>query len=82
MKSISIIRKVDSSGRISIPKEIRDRLYFSGEETVRIFIKNNKLILLKNEPGCIFCHNKNDLKVFKNKLICNDCLLNISMNNI
>ena len=48
MYSKSIVRKVDNCGRISIPKEIRDRLNFKGEEIVRIYTDKNKIILLKN----------------------------------
>jgi len=74
MYSKSIVRKVDNCGRISIPKEIRDRLTFKGEEIVRIYTDKNKIILLKNEPGCIFCHTKDDLVVYKKRLVCRDCL--------
>jgi len=74
----SIVRKVDNYGRILIPKEIRDRLTFQGKESVRIYTDKNKIILLKNEPGCIFCHHKKNLVVYKNKLICNKCIKNIN----
>ena len=47
MKNTGVIRKIDSLGRIVIPKEIRKNLNIHNGEDVQIYIEEDKIILKK-----------------------------------
>jgi transcriptional pleiotropic regulator of transition state genes len=81
MKTTGIVRKVDELGRIVIPKETREQLYIAVKDPLEIFLdeEQSALILKKYTPGCIFCGEMNDVKGFRDKLICGSCLTNIVM---
>ncbi len=58
-----ILRKVDELGRITIPKEIRDRFQIEKHTEIDISIKDDKIILQKNKdtycPLCLKrCHHE------------------------
>ena len=74
--SSGVVRKIDSLGRICIPKSVRDRLEFNEFTPVEILYGEDKLILKKYQPGCNFCGNINEKKYtkFLGKLICSNCL--------
>ena len=44
MKSTGIVRKLDSLGRIVLPKETRKILDIKENDTIEIFIDNNRII--------------------------------------
>jgi len=76
MKTTGIVRKVDELGRIVIPKETREQLYISIKDPLEIFLDEEQaaLILKKYIPGCIFCGEMNEVKNFRDKLICVNCM--------
>lgn len=55
MKSTGVIRKVDSLGRIVIPRELRGTLEIDKGEPLEIFVENEKIILRKysNQLACV-----------------------------
>jgi len=73
-KSIGIIRKFDELGRITLPKEIRDRLGLEIKSPIEIFIDGKNIILRKQEITCTFCDVEKNLNEFNGKKICNKCL--------
>ena len=54
MKSTGIVRKIDSLGRIVIPKELRGTLDINIGDSLEIFVENEKIILRKysNQLAC------------------------------
>ena len=57
MKATGIVRKIDSLGRIVIPKELRRVFDIKDDEDVlEIFVEGNTIVLKKYEPACIFCN--------------------------
>ncbi|GAB6099997.1 AbrB/MazE/SpoVT family DNA-binding domain-containing protein [Halanaerocella petrolearia] len=74
MKSTGIVRKVDSLGRIVIPIELRRTLGIDTKDPLEIYVDGSKVILKKYEPACIFCGNAGNVVDFKGKLICPECL--------
>ncbi len=74
MKATGIIRKVDEVGRIVLPSELRAVLDIDNRDSVEIFTEDNKIILKKYEPACIFCGETDNVTLFKNKQICACCL--------
>ena len=54
MKSTGIIRKVDELGRIVLPIELRRTLDISERDELEIYMENDRIILQKFEPACVF----------------------------
>lgn len=73
MKSTGIVRKLDELGRIVLPIEIRKTMDIKDRDGVEIFIEDNKIILKKHVPACIFCGSVDNVTYIKEKLICKDC---------
>lgn len=74
MKSTGIVRKIDSLGRFVIPIELRNVLEISTSDSIEIFTDEDKIILKKYQPACLFCGNADDITYYKGKLICKNCL--------
>ena len=76
LKSTGIIRKVDSLGRVVIPKLIR-QIYDSEDDLFEIFVEGNTIVLQKYEPTCTFCGMNHEVFQYGSYNICADCLNNI-----
>ncbi|HQA49326.1 MAG: AbrB/MazE/SpoVT family DNA-binding domain-containing protein [Syntrophomonadaceae bacterium] len=74
MKSTGVVRKVDELGRIVIPIELRRTMGIEEKDALEIYVDNEKIILRKYEPACIFCGNAEDVLNYKGKNICRSCL--------
>ena len=57
MKSTGVVRKIDELGRFVLPIELRKNLGINNRDAVEIFVEDDKIILKKYEPSCIFCGN-------------------------
>lgn len=79
MKSTGIIRKVDELGRIVLPIELRRTLEIAERDELEIFMDNDRIILQKFEPTCIFCASGRALMSFRGKNICRECIRNLSV---
>lgn len=55
MKSTGIVRKLDELGRVVLPIELRRTMDLNIHDTVEIFVEDDKIILKKYHPACIFC---------------------------
>jgi transcriptional pleiotropic regulator of transition state genes len=73
MKSTGIIRKVDDLGRIVLPIELRRTLDIAERDELEIFMENDRIVLQKYEPACLFCVSNRGLVSFSRKNICGDC---------
>lgn len=74
MKSTGVVRRIDELGRIVLPIEIRRSLDINVKDPVEIFIDNEKIILQKYSPSCIFCGDADNIVFFNGKRICSKCL--------
>ena len=74
MKSTGIIRKVDDLGRIVLPIELRRTLDIAERDELEIYMENDRIVLQKYEPACIFCDSSRNLIVFGEKNVCRDCI--------
>lgn len=75
MKATGIVRKIDNLGRLVIPKEIRETMDCGKKDPMEIFVdEEDKIILKKYQPGCVFCGNFDNTVEFKGKTVCQDCL--------
>lgn len=78
MKNTGMTRAIDEVGRIVIPNEIRKSLNIKPKDELDISIDNDKIILKKIQPNCIFCNCTQGLSSFKGNNICPDCIKKIS----
>jgi len=74
VKSTGIIRKVDELGRVVIPIELRRVMGIEEKNSIEIFVDSDRIILQKHEQSCVFCGSDDEIRYYKNKLICEDCL--------
>ena len=74
MKSTGVVRKVDELGRIVLPIEIRKTLDIQQKDAIEIFIDEDKIILQKYQPACIFCNRVENIVYFNDKRVCSDCI--------
>ena len=74
MKSTGIIRKVDELGRIVLPIELRRTLDIAERDELEIFMENDRIILQKFAPACIFCGSSRNLVSFHRKNVCQSCI--------
>ena len=61
-------KKIDEVGRIVISKDIRKRLDLGINELLKIDVEDNKIVITKAEPNCIFCGNTKNLISYKDKI--------------
>ena len=78
MKSTGIIRKVDDLGRIVLPIELRRTLDIAERDELEIYMENDRIILQKYEPACIFCGSGAKLISYNGKNVCRQCIRNMS----
>ena len=81
MKSTGIIRKVDELGRVVIPIELRRTLGISEKDGLEIYVDEDRIILRKLETACIFCGSTENVVEFKEKMICQACIADLSRAN-
>ena len=74
MKSTGIIRKVDDLASIVLPIELRRTLDIAERDEIEIYMENDKIILQKFEPACIFCESAGVLMTYRGKNVCQECI--------
>ena len=74
MKKTGIIRKLDKLGRVVLPIELRRGLDWNEHDRVEIFIEDDRVVLQKYEPNCLFCGGTKNLKEFRGKQVCARCV--------
>ncbi len=74
MKALGIIRPIDELGRIVLPVETRKMMDLNPKDGVEVFIEDDKIILKKYRPSCIFCGEADGVVDFKGKKICKGCI--------
>ena len=77
MKSIGIVRKVDELGRIVLPVELRRTLDIAERDELEIFLDDDRVVLKKYEPSCVFCGATHNLLTYLGKNVCRECAENI-----
>ncbi len=77
MKSMGMVRKLDNLGRIVLPAELRRQFDIAEKDEVEIYTENDKIILKKFSPSCIFCDNTLNITRFKDKIICKNCMADL-----
>lgn len=75
MKSTGIVRTIDSVGRFVIPMELRRTMNIvDSEDALEVFVEDDKIILRKYSPSCIFCKALEDIVELDGQKICKSCV--------
>jgi transcriptional pleiotropic regulator of transition state genes len=74
MKATGIVRKVDDLGRIVLPIELRRTLDIDVKDPLEIYVEGDTILLRKHDPACVFCGGSRDIRSYRGKNICADCL--------
>ncbi len=76
MKATGYVRKLDSLGRIVLPKSLRRQLNIKEGDSIEMFVDDQgNVVLDKYIPRCTFCEGNSESMVdYKGKIICRDCL--------
>lgn len=74
LKATGIVRKVDELGRVVIPIELRRTIGINLKDALEIYVDKEKIILKKYEPACVFCGNAVDVRHYRGKLVCRECV--------
>lgn len=77
-----MIVKIENDNQIKIPSELLKELKIKKDGLLHIDVINNKIILTKQIPECIFCNSAVDLIRKSDKYICIDCIQELSKSNI
>ena len=78
MKSTGVVRQLDTLGRIVLPIELRRTMDIGVKDMLEIFVEDDQIILKKYHPSCIFCSDARDVVPYKGKLVCKNCLKELS----
>lgn len=78
MKSTGIVRKVDELGRIVLPIELRRTLDIAERDELEIYLDDDKVVLKKYEPCCVFCGATRSLITYHGKNVCMECMHNLN----
>jgi transcriptional pleiotropic regulator of transition state genes len=78
MKYTGVVRRIDDLGRIVLPVELRRTMELDNGDSLEIFVEDNKIILKKYQPACIFCGDAREIGVFKGRNVCTSCAKEIS----
>ncbi len=69
---------VDALGRIVIPSTIRKAYDINKNESLELITLDEGILMRKYQPGCIFCGSISNLTMFKDHMVCRNCLHEMS----
>jgi len=74
MQEIGVIRKMDKLGRVVLPAHIRKELNWEQDTPLEIFADGRGVYLQTYEKTCVFCGNRENVRLFEGKHICRHCI--------
>ncbi|WCK53817.1 AbrB/MazE/SpoVT family DNA-binding domain-containing protein [Aneurinibacillus sp. Ricciae_BoGa-3] len=74
MKATGVVRKVDELGRVVLPIELRRNFGIEIKDGLEIFVDEEKIVLKKYAPACLFCGSLDDIHLFHGKRVCDRCI--------
>ena len=82
MKSTGVVRQLDTLGRIVLPIELRRTMDISFKDMIEIFVEDDRIVLKKYHPACIFCGDADNVINYKDKKICKSCMEELKKSEI
>ena len=68
---------MDELGRIVLPIELRRTLDIAERDELEIYMDNDRIVLQKFEPSCVFCASSYGLVNYRGKNVCQECAQNL-----
>ncbi|BBB91171.1 MAG TPA: AbrB/MazE/SpoVT family DNA-binding domain-containing protein [Methylomusa anaerophila] len=78
MESTGIVRKIDELGRVVLPMKLRRTIGIAEKDGLEIYVDNDRIILRKYVPACVFCGSTDEIANFKGKNVCKECFATMS----
>ena len=78
MKSTGVVRRLDELGRITLPIDARRALHIDLRDEIDISVENDKIILKKNNPSCVFTGKTRNLIEYKGKFVNKDTVVELA----
>lgn len=69
MRATGIVRRIDELGRIVLPCELRRVLHINDRDPLEVFVDNDRIVLKKYEPACIFTGAADDLMEYEGRKV-------------
>lgn len=69
MKATGIVRRVDELGRVVLPCELRNVMHIKEKDALEVYTDNDRIILKKYEPACLFTGSMDDLIEYKGRKV-------------
>lgn len=73
MKSTGIVRKVDTLGRIVVPKKLRREFEIHEYDFMELYVEGDQVAIEKYLPACIFCDSTEGIVMFHEHPVCAQC---------
>lgn len=74
MKQIGYVSKIDTLGRVVIPKPVRQMFNLEKEDAIEILPKDNGLLIRKYQPTCLFCGEIDNVITHEGVTVCENCV--------
>lgn len=71
-------RRIDALGRITLPAGMLSLVDMKKLEYVRLTIEDNNILIKKAKARCTFCGEDENLRSFKNRFVCAECMCELS----
>ena len=82
MKSTGLPRRIDHLGRIVVPVELRRLLGIEEGDYVEFSVDEGRIVLEKLEERCTFCGSPSELRMFRSKLVCDACVIELRVTDV
>src|SRR6266508_1540579 len=73
-----IVRHNDKLGRIVIPIEIRKSFGLGEKDPLEIYVKDETILLSKQQSICVFCGSEDPLEVYRGRSVCRSCIAELA----
>jgi len=67
-------KRINKSGGLTIPSDIRRDLGFDAGSAVDLSVEGGKVVIEAHTPRCSICDSVEDLIVYKDKRFCKGCI--------
>ena len=73
MRFTGLLCKIDSMGRIVLPKPLREAKGLVGVHPLKLGVRDDVITITEVPDRCIFCGGMENLLTFKDTVLCESC---------
>ena len=78
MKATGVVRRVDELGRVVLPCELRRIMHIKERDSLEVFVDQDRVILKKYEPACIFTGAADDLFEYQGRKVSKQAIIELA----